>query len=765
MKNKSQYLIIQILLLLVVSGINKLNVHAQQDSLVRIQDTIKTELIRDTLSFIEKTDSVLLSIKYKRANKYFDNFAYIRALELYTDVYHKHYVSRDLLRKMGTAYFKIRDFKNAETYYAELIEKDSLNADDFLMYSKILKSNSNYMLSDQYLKRYLEMNPEDLQAKQIYEFRDQLKQIKNITRYKIEEVEFNSKYSDFGAVNFGKDIYFSSARDDQKIIRLNYSWKEDPYLDIYKIKEKLSKDGSILIEAEKLKSKVNSFYHDGPLFFSRDGKIMYFTRNNIRFLLPKKDQKGVNHLKIFEAHKQGDNWVNIKELSFNSEDYSCGHPALNEDNSKLYFASDMPGGYGGTDLYYVEKTDSGWTAPVNLGPDINSAADEMFPYIYANGEISFASNGHPGFGGLDLFVAKRIGEEWVVKNMGVPLNSEKDDFSLYLDEKGKEGFFASNRDGGLGDDDIYKVKVLQKINFTLLLKGIVKDIKTKEILADADLLVLKENGERFGTYKTDEKGRFEVQVQADENYKLTTSKETYKDANQSISTFNANNEVKTEILLEKIPVWGVFGLVYHKESKAGVDSVLIAIYEIGGDTLKNFTNHEGRFRRKLRENTDYEISLTKDQYFTRKGAFTTKGRPPGWFDINEFLETELEEIVVNKTIEIPNIYYDLAKWNIRPDAAIELDKVVEFLRDNPSIKIELGSHTDSRGSSSSNQILSQKRAQSAVDYIVSRGIELDRIVAKGYGESKIKNRCKNGVKCSKEEHQENRRTEIRITEF
>ena len=470
---------------------------------------------------------------------------------------------------------------------------------------------------------------------------------------------------------------------------------------------------------------------------------------------------------LYHAKRGQKDWDELKLLPFNSSEYSCGHPSISANNQTLYFASDMPGGYGGSDIYYVTRMDSGWSDPVNMGSDINTEGDEMFPYISAEDVLYFASNGHLGLGGLDVFMVKenKNGSR-IIYNMGYPLNSNADDFSFYLKDE-QNGYFASNRKGGLGDDDIYMFEYLEKPTFTLKLIALVKDKRNGNILKNASVNLKDSDGKLIFEGKTNSQGMINTVVNSGENYSMSGSKDKYLDNSRSFIAESENGkDIKVELLLDIVEEWGVFGLIFEKESGKGVQDVQVYITNaVTGKEITEVTDNSGNFRKLLEPDTDYDILLRKKKFFTRRGKFSTKGMEPGWINVKEFIEVEMEEIVLGKTIEIPNIYYDLAKWDIRDDAAVELDKVVQFLLDNETITIELGSHTDARGSNTSNQTLSQKRAESAVNYIVSKGIDTKRITAKGYGESKLKNRCADGIRCSEDEHQENRRTEIMIVDF
>jgi outer membrane protein OmpA-like peptidoglycan-associated protein len=453
-----------------------------------------------------------------------------------------------------------------------------------------------------------------------------------------------------------------------------------------------------------------------------------------------------------------------EEMPFNSDNYSCGHPSLSVNDSVLYFTSDMPGGYGGADIYLSERTDSGWTAPRNLGPEINTEGNEMFPYIHESGVLYFASNGHLGLGGLDIFKAIPNNEKFQIENMGYPLNSKYDDFSLTMDEEQKGGYFASNREGGKGDDDIYK---FEELDVSIALQVRTYDKENQQRITNPkiyfDEIVIMNANEQSETEDFD----YSVKVKPDEKHSLTIKKSGYRPFNASLNISELelqNNIIDYKVYLEKEAEWGIYGKVFFKETMEEIPDVNIHIEDLTSSFVRTYTSDSnGLFRIKLQKETDYKLRFEKDDIFAIRSEYSTIRRDSGWVNINEFIELAFEKIELNKKIEIPNIYYDVAKWNIREDAAVELDNVVQFLLDNPKIKIELGSHTDSRGSAISNQSLSQKRAQSAVDYIVSKGINGDRITARGYGEEQIKNRCVDGVQCSKAEHQENRRTEIRIT--
>lgn len=596
-----------------------------------------------------------------------------------------------------------------------------------------------------------------------------LKKLKLKDICKIEPVYFNSEYSDFGAVVIDENIVYTSAREDGSGKKPKETWKGDPYLDIYEVP---IIEPKIYVEPKLLTEGLNSRYHDGPAFYTSDKKQIFITRNTLTLGIPKFSEKHENHFLLYYADCNDINWDNLIEMPFNSKEYSCGHPSITTDGSTLYFSSDMPGGFGGSDIYYTTRTDTGWSQPVNLGNTINTSGNEMFPFISADNELFFSSNGHNGMGGLDIYYTeKKDKKSYIVHNLGEPINSRADDLSFYLLPDGQSGYFASNRKGGVGDDDIYHFKNLIKPNANLTLIGKTFDIETEEILPNTDVVILNNENEEIFNGKSDENGIIKLEVEKEKKYTIIASLPNYNQTTLKLYTdikTSEQNIYELDIPMNVIKEWGVFGFIYELESKKEIPDVEVTFsFNKKIDTIETRTDSMGNFKLLLDPDTDYEITLKKPGYYTHKGKYSTKEIEPGWNNIKEYMELSMSKIVIGEavTIAMPKIYYDLDKWEIRKDAAIELDKVVQLLIDNDNVKIELGSHTDSRASKQYNQILSQKRAESAVEYIISRGIDKDRIIAHGYGEEKLINKCADGVPCSEEEHQQNRRTEITIIDF
>jgi outer membrane protein OmpA-like peptidoglycan-associated protein len=626
----------------------------------------------------------------EKAENLMANYEYSKAIIVYQELLKINNNNAVYYRNIADCYLKVNDTKSAEKYLSKLVILEDASALDILNYGNVLKSNGNYKLAIEQFYRYASLMPEKskLAESWISSCEQSIKWISNPEFIDISNAQqFNSENSDFGLVPFNDGYFFTS---DRKLSGKSYSadeiygWTGNPYLKMYIIEENSSYDINSF-------NDLNYKYHNGPGIYSSTEKKYYYTRT--KMVKVKKTPinpdptswhdnssayEYTNRLEIFVADFINGKWQNVKEFPYNnSEFYNVGHPAISSDGSMLYFVSDMPGGYGASDIYYCEKQSDGtWSKPKNAGSKINTEGKEVFPYLSENGDIYFSSDGHPGMGGLDIFYASGSIKSWTnPENLKSPINSPKDDFSIYYTVPQKEGFFASNRDGGMGSDDIYSFKYSPPVNLIVA-------ISTKEKIDDKQPLRELKNV----------------------NIKL----------------------INTESLSE-------LNLVTDGEGKSFVSGEC---------------------------NSEYNIVATKDDYFTATSSIKTICNTK---HDTIFVELVLEKIILNKPIVLRDIYYDFDKWNIRSDAAVELNKLVKILQDNPGISVELGSHTDSRGTAQYNQILSQKRAESAVAYIISNGIDKSRIAAKGYGESVLVNQCSDGVNCTQEEHQMNRRTEFKVT--
>jgi outer membrane protein OmpA-like peptidoglycan-associated protein len=637
--------------------------------------------------------------------------------------------------------------------------------------------------------------------------------------------------------------------NQKSFVKSIFPWNNQQWLDLYDV---YLLNDSTTGAPKKLTRNINSKYHEGPVSIAKDNSLMAFTRNSFYKGKVKRSSDHINKLKIFFVQKEKNEWKNIVPFPFNSDEYSCGHPSFSEDGNTLYFSSDMPGGFGASDIYKSNFENNAWTKPENLGPIVNSEGNELFPFIQNDSLLIFASNGWGGMGGLDIFRSELKGVNFSkIENLGAPINSISDDFGMIVKNNGKSGYFSSNREGGKGEDDVYrftytaaptplivldqdevkpiglaKVSVFQnnvligtqtaddegKTKFTLkpcltynvetnadgypVHKQIVNTAcpisKAEEIrvlmkkpklhvnvfdkylnkdLAGAELLLedITANANPTSTTGiTDEKGYHKFVLTPCHEYKITASKKGLPSVSKTLRAPCTEKEEDVDVKLGTgiAPIKGVLVKIKITDEQSGevVPNAKIKLFNKASKELQQLiTDENGIYETVLTENTTVIASASRIGYFSTSKSKTDIDVKKG--DKEIIKELKMLKLREGGVIALEGIFYDLAKWNIRPDAGKVLDYVVLVMQENPSMIIELGSHTDAQGKDDANLKLSDARAKSAAEYIVAHGIDQARITGKGYGESQIKNKCGNGVKCPDKLHQENRRTEIRIVDF
>ncbi|MFN4255872.1 MAG: carboxypeptidase regulatory-like domain-containing protein [Saprospiraceae bacterium] len=573
---------------------------------------------------------------------------------------------------------------------------------------------------------------------------------------------------------------------------------------------------------EKFSLEINSALHEGPVTFSRDWQTMYFTRNNTRRGVPKADGKGIVRLKIYEAKRGPQDWEGVHELPFNSDDYSCMHPTLSADGSELYFASDMPGGYGGFDLYVSRRAADGtWAKPENLGPTINTPKSEVFPFIHASGTLFFSSNGHYSLGGLDMFFADKTddGTDYEVVNMGEPFNSAKDDLGIILNDDATGGFFSSDREPGWGKDDIFSFTVEQGIKGVPPPKDqqvriVVNDAKTGQPIQGAEIRILHPSGDGFVSGK---QNLYEIDLQPVQHldntlnmqlirrdagkigepdlfanaagearynfmqhrtYLLVASAPGYLPGDKFLTLDTNDDPTTLTIQLEESPICvPTNGTVATDQFGTRIaNASLRFVHKITNRQETARTNLNGEFGACLPGPGEYLVQVEKEGFQPENITLTaTKGKdnytefrlkptliPSGSEPTAAALIPLAGPLQEGTVIVMDKIYYDYNKATLNESATRHLNALCDLMRRYPEMEIELTSHTDTRGDAKANLALSQERATNAKKYMVYRGIEASRITALGKGESEPRNHCADGVNCSETEHQFNRRTEIRV---
>jgi len=620
------------------------------------------------ITFAQKTQLM-------KAEKAYEQYAYIDAQEIYLKVVADGYRSAEIFKKLGNTYYFNADYKNASTWYQELI-KDFPSETEPVYYfraAQSLKSEGNYKRSDELMDQFAAVGGLTQVIQNYKDNQDYLSNIQSKSdKYVVEKAEINTSNSDFGPAFYLNNLVFASAMDtvvDGKP-RL-HEWNNQPFLNLYMAE--MSEEGK-LFNVEKLGGDITTKFHESSPVFTKDGRTVYFTRNNFIDGKKGKDKDKNIRLKVYKAIKLGENvWTNVEELPFNNASYSVAHPALSSDEKRLYFSSDMPGTIGQSDLWYVDILgDNSYGKPVNLGLGINTEARENFPFISSNNVLYFSTDGRAGLGGLDIYFTQ-LNEQGLpteIKTLGAPINSGKDDFAFIINEEKNLGFLSSNRNGASGSvgDDIYRVNRICEITIS----GIVTDENTGALLPGSFVVVLDQDNNPVNSMTVNRDAKYSFNLDCDKQYTIRATKDLYEPTEKIVSTPKESSSINLPLELKP-----------------------------------------------------------------------SDPCPPNDLGCR---------------LSLQPIYFDFDRYNIRPDAAIELAKILAALREYPELIIHIESHTDSRGSDSYNELLSERRAQSTLEWLISKGITRNRLTAKGYGEGRLINECSNGVECTEEAHQLNRRS-------
>lgn len=619
--------------------------------------------------------------KRARAEQEFLRMEYANAAQSYEQlVLDKKKPKTEDLERLAESYYYIKRYDLAENWLSRAVLLEDASKEAHLKYAEVLKQQGKYLEAKEQYTKYMGKYGTSPEIERAVVGADSAAYwMEHPTKHQVNnERVVNTALSEFGLTPTASGALY--ATEPNSLLSEKSGMTGQPYLRVYSAERRI--DGSLHYPNLMTESFNNSAYHVGPVAVNLANDVLYVTRT----YAGKDAQKYKAHaqrwkkqnleLKIYR--KNGEAWIEDDFPYNNVKEYSVGHAALNKDETILYFASDMPGGQGGVDIWYSElQQDGSWGTPQNVGSQVNTSGDEMFPSVEGE-ELYFSSTGHIGMGGLDIFKANGAKASFTKPvNMGYPINSASDDFAFINsmdDDMHTMGYLSSNRTGGVGSDDIYSFS-LTKPRLNIELITLVKDKKTGEIL-DQAIVMLYEEGKVIARGKTDHQGEIRFDVDKGLSYRVYGEREGYMADSASFSAVYPQRDTTIQLVLNLQPV-----------NKVGEKFVL------------------------------------------------------------------------------ENIYYDFDKHNIRPDAALILDKLVATMRNNPTLKIELSSHTDSRGAKKYNEKLSQRRAQAAVDYIVGKGIDRERLVAKGYGESRLVNKCADGVDCTPEEHQANRRTEVEVIAY
>lgn len=616
-----------------------------------------------------------------RADKYYREFQYVQAASIYLQLSDKKNPYLHDVEKLASCYAKMNKFRDAEFWFKKVVLYPKSDPINLLNYGRILKLNSNYVHAKDVLLQYaVKTRDTQLVANEI-EGCDSaqvwIEHPTNLHLYNLSNI--NTVRAEFSIFPLAcKSAVYFVGEPELKLKTPKYGWTGNSFLKIYTAE--VSNDSLLNVQLADIEMNKTVF-HVGPITSNKAGDVFIFTRTYTgdNHELSKVDGYSYRdcNMELYIQTKANGNWNNPVSFKYNDvKNYSVGHATFSQDEKVLYFVSDMPGGYGGTDIWCCElQNDGSWGECINAGQKINTSGNELFPFIAPNGSLFFSSNGLVGMGGLDVFRSYGEKANWSNPiNLHYPLNSSADDFAYWTDKTDSIGYVSSNRENGKGDDDIYAFNYKEQ-KVVHILTGTVYDKRTLLVLPDVSVVLFDQSNNIVAKQQTMADGTFQFEIDKRDNYLLQGTKLSYLSDTATI-----------------------------KDKMKGNDSIQISLYL---DPL----------------------------------------------------------LVKGKIFRLKNIVYDFDKYNIRLDAEVILNELVLIMQENTTLKIELGSHTDSRGNDVYNQNLSQKRAQSVVDYLVSKGITRHRMIARGYGESKLLNKCTDGVECTDVEHQVNRRTEFKVLDY
>jgi outer membrane protein OmpA-like peptidoglycan-associated protein/tetratricopeptide (TPR) repeat protein len=697
-------------LLFIILILSAVNLVAQNKSRVKAQQAFTHKKYAETIAIIQKIPRYELSISDRKM--------------------------------MAESYHQVHDYEMALITYNKLEKEGQIKDSSYLSYGEVLESNGEYSKASIYYKLYNENHPGHQTSL------NHINNYKNISNYRLNkgiifnQFDLNTHENDF--VGFIKDNELIMVSSGFSTSKKKYKWDNQHFLNYYTcITEKNT------LKAVPITSQLTSKLHEGPGYYDSFSKVLYFTKN-APMHHSNKDYEVLSNLKIYTSKYSDDRWQKVEELPINHEEFSTGHPTGLPGDNFLIYSSNKPDGYGEADLYIIFRSEQGWSEPKNLGKDINTENQELFPFLLNDSTLYFASNGHNGFGGLDIFKAElKNGAAINVENLGHGFNTPKDDFGIvYINSLANEGYFSSDRTGGTGGADIYTFKndinspVLKVINEY----GQSLGQKTGEIIIEDSMINFTTNENGVSILPITNKNTLNVKVSA-EGYKPFNEKFTLSYSKDTLFVILHALKSHTEIR----------GIILDEENQAPISNVKVQL-DVDTTSYIDTTNNNGEFNFILPKEEKYTITFYKTGYLTTKSSTESDKR-------NIIISKPLTAINEGMFLNIKNIYYDFNEDYITYQAEPILDSLANIMLVNPSLEIEVSSHTDSRGSLAHNEDLSLRRAKSVIDYLKTKKIKVSRLSLKYYGESKLSNDCGDGVDCDEVYHSSNRRTEFRIIRF
>lgn len=680
------------------------------------------------------------------ANEFYEQMDFRSAIHYFEKALDKRPDDTDSKFKMAQSYIELNETAQAEVWLRSIVSSPEADMKMNLVYADVLIRNGKLEQAIEWYSKILNYEYNEEVASKLH-FLNNKSYYEKDSLYEIEILPINSEQSDFSYQPFRSGMIFISARPTDRYIQHQPSTASNEEEGMLRYFTYDTGNVNQLIYNEELKP----FFHDGPLSFYNNEQKVAFTRNDQRDAKRSKSDKKVN-LKIFFASCSDPiNWTGTEPFAFNSEDYSAGHPALNSNGTVMFFSSDMPGGYGGADLYISYNYNGSWSQPENLGPKINTTGNELFPKVYNDTTLYFSSSGLGGFGGLDLFVSSfknnRLSQP---KNLGSPINSTDDDFSITLDETARNGFFSSNRKGGAGLDDIYSFRTLFFGG-----RGQVTSKQTGDVIEGASVIITSQSGQIWEV-STDSVGGFPIHVPYDAKYQVSVEKEGFSMIyEQSFSTEAYRIDQDTL----RLSMWAdelfAKGKLYSNETQELLENAVVVLENLDNGLKDSLiTDATGIYEFVLTPNTKYRITAKHEGFIKEDFTINTTNIFRGDL-LNDMV---LEEVFVDKVIT----YFDFDESKIHRTDYDSLNELVRTLKRFPKSIVNIAAHADSRGTEAYNKRLSQSRLDELVKYFRSKGISRRRIKGVAFGEELIINKCSDGTECEEEDHRKNRRAELKV---
>ncbi|RYF72121.1 MAG: flagellar motor protein MotB [Cytophagaceae bacterium] len=787
-----------------------------------------------------QTDSLL-----QQANRLLSYKAYGRAIEAYSELLNEYDTKLTNTQRfaiqsgLASAYQQVGDTQKAERFFREAAANSAEeNPQQILEFAQALVKNGKLQEGQKQYERYLQIKAK--QPERAMPMGPVAGTRKEAVRYRLEYLDLNSQGEEFSPAYYQDGLVYVAGKKGGAAIETNGGGGGSGYLDLFyapnrnnlkatsiinadgsigkapdtrstnqytvgqdnytrptandsrtvpnfyegiKISEGLGYEEQSVDPAKRFSKTINTKYHEGPATFSRDGSHIIFTRNNYNNGRASQSSTGVNKLKLYTAIQENGSWMNIEELPFNSDEYSVGHPTLSRDDQFLYFVSDMPGGFGGTDLYVSRYQNGRWSRPVNLGATINTKGNELFPFVDDAGNLYFSSDGRKGLGALDVFFANLSNGLTVqtIEHLDAPINSDKDDFGFITDASRQGGYFSSNRRDG--NDDIYRFVRESSLFGCRDLTIRLYDTNSEQPLDSVTVLIKSRGeGQPDRTLIGDANGFVRICLEGNNAFTFQASRDGYINSTVGFTTTSLTDDqpsrleiglIKPTVVMDTIATENmtntgpltqsrISGVVMSARDRKPIDGVTVRLRNECDRSLREYvTGPDGRYTFNVVEGCDYTLVASKPEFGTntnRIKRLPKKTKP-------KEVSADLRMLSVGDVVTIDNIYYDLDRFSLRTDAAREIDKVVATMRKYPTLIVEIRSHTDSRGDAEHNKVLSLQRAKAVANYLVSKGISRRRMSTLGMGESQLVNNCTDGVICTDAEHQRNRRTEFRVVEI